>query len=290
MFWDLESVRVVAVLAIAFVYAALDIFNNREIPDIFAYASLALAVLLAFTYSGFAFDVAVTTAIAICAGGYLLYRSGVLGAGDVFLAAIITLIIPLQPAPFLGAALQPALPFILSVFVASGYASLIGVVIYYLVFVKPSPLEKNFCLESRKMAMGMAIIVLYALLIVALYLLVGVTLVGTVLLLLLAVPSGILIVFERKINCRMVALVFPKSITPGDMIATNLMKKSEVNYFNKKSKAFGRLVTRRLLTDLKSERKLIPVYKNAVPLAAFIFVGLAISLAYGNLLFSILAH
>ena len=67
------------------------------------------------------------------------------------------------------------------------------------------------------------------------------TVVGSILLLLLAIPSGLLIVFEKKINCRMVALVLLKSVAPGDMIATNLMKSSEISYFNKRSEGIWKI-------------------------------------------------
>ena len=159
---------------------------------------------------------------------------------------------------------------------------------YYLLFAKPSGLEKNFKIERRKLLTASGLVGLYLVLIVAIGLLGTITLAGVGLLILLAVPSGIMMIYEKQINDRMVSMVDLKTMTEGDMIAVNLMSEADIKYFSEKSGAFGRLVTKELLKDLHGEQRKLPVYRNAAPLAAFIFVGVVISLFFGNILFLIL--
>ncbi len=288
MLIDLDTVRIAILVIVALVYGLFDVFNKREVPNLFAYASVIVGIVVVATYPLSTITVGVLIAICIAAAGYILYKKGVLGAGDVFELVALTLILPLQPATMFGAAQLVAFPFVLSVFIASGYVSVLLIIVYYLFFAPRSPLERGFKIERKKLLIALALIALYFGLIVMINLAGQITLSGVILLLLIAIPSGILLVFERLINYRMISLVYPKTMTDGDMIATNLMSSADLKYFSGRSKRFGRLVTKGLVADLKTERKKVPVYRNAAPLAAFIFFGVIVSLLFGNLIFLII--
>jgi hypothetical protein len=275
-------------LIITFAYAIFDLFNKREVPNVFAYISVAVAFILCLTYWNTDMLIGFAIAAFIAASGYALYKKGFLGAGDVFELITISLLLPQQPAPLLSSAHQLGMPFVFSVFISSGYFAVIIIVLYYILAAKRSPMEKSFKIEKRKAVSSTVLLSVYIVLILVMHITIGVGISGTVLLLLLAVPSSIMLVYERLINYRMVSLINPNELTQGDMIATNLMSTKEIGYFSKRSKAFGRLATSELIKDLKNVRRKLPVYRNAVPLAAFFFIGVVFSLLFGNLIFLII--
>ena len=80
----LELVRIIVLLAIATLYAIFDVFNKREVPNAFVYACLAVGILVTFTYGLTLAEMSLLLALAIGAGGYLVYRAGYWGAGDFF--------------------------------------------------------------------------------------------------------------------------------------------------------------------------------------------------------------
>ncbi len=281
---DLYYIRIIVLLAITLAYALFDLFNKREVPNIFAYASLLVAIALGITYWNAEFIEGLAISLFISASGYVLYKKGLLGAGDVFELITITLLLPLQPIPILSSTLQLGMPFILSVFISSGYFSIIIIVLYYLLIAKRNSLEKNFKIERKRIFSATAMVLLYLFMVLLIYFTVGIGIPGVLLLLLLVVPSCIMLVYERLINYRMVSMLYPRELTPDDMIATNLMATSDLSYFRKTYQGFGRLATGKLIKKLRTERRKLPVYRNAAPLAAFFFVGVVFSLLFGNLL------
>lgn len=113
-------IRAVILLAIALVYAIYDLFNKRNVPDSFVYASAIIALLVTFTYSIGTIGISILIATVIGSIGYVLYRAGILGAGDFFEFMAISLIFPYQPAPLIVGIGQLNIPFILSIFIATG--------------------------------------------------------------------------------------------------------------------------------------------------------------------------
>jgi Flp pilus assembly protein protease CpaA len=276
--------RIAVLLALALIYAAFDMFNNRNVPNYFVYASVIIAAVITLTYPLHTVYVSALVAIVIFALGYMIYRKGFLGAGDVFEFVAISLVLPIQPAPILADVSQFGLPFIFSVFVTTGYASLIGIVIYYLFVARRSPMEKDFRIEKQRISSAAVLLISYIIMLAFVYMAFRITIAALVLVLLIAVPSALVIVYERKINMRMVAMVYPAELEEGDMIATNLMKRSEIRYFKSKANGFGRLATNSLISEIKGIKRRLPVYRNAVPLAFFVLVGVVVSLIVGNVL------
>ena len=65
------------------------------------------------------------------------------------------------------------------------------------------------------------------------------------------------------------------------------MDKKDIAYFSKRTK-FGRLASKRLISEIKGIKKRIPVYRDSVPFSFFIFFGVIISLLFGNLILTII--
>lgn len=283
----LSTIRLGILLIVALAYALLDAFNNRNVPNLFAYATVvAGAVVLLATYNFNTIVIGALLALLIGALSYILYRTGFLGGGDVFEFVAIILILPLQPLPLLTATPQFNLPFILSVFIATGIVAVWAVPLYYLLFAKRR--EKGFHVQRQAALSGALLLVAYLLLFLIIDRFAGFSLMTLVLILLIAIPSAIILVFQKLITMRMVSDVYPTALEEGDIIATNLMHTKDVRFFLGKSKYFQRLVTKQLMRDLKSVKRRLPVYKNAAPLALFTFFGILIALAFGNLLLYII--
>jgi Flp pilus assembly protein protease CpaA len=277
--------RVGILLIIATLYAVFDVFNKRNVPNAFVYVTTLIAVIVTLTYDVSTIEMSALFAIAIGALGYVVYRTGFLGAGDVFEFAAISMIFPFQPNPILINSIQSTIPFIVSVFIVTGYVSALLIVVYYLLISKKTQLEKNFRLGSQKVVMAGVLLAAYAALGVLLKMTIGVTPYAAVLLLIIAIPSAIVVMYEKLINMRMVSLEYIKTLEEGDMIAVNLMDKKDVQYFKKQSKSFGRLVTRKLISDTRNVRKKVPVYRNSAPLALFVLIGIVVALLFGNVIF-----
>jgi hypothetical protein len=217
---------------------------------------------------------------------YVVYRIGLWGAGDGFELVAISLIFPLQPMPLAGTMLQFGLPFVLSVFVMTGFVAVLAVPIYYLVFTKRTVVRKRTGL--RHLFFGISLLVVYAFLFIFVYFFYNITLGNVLLMILIAVPSSITLMFEEKITARMVTDILPNELEEGDIIAFNMMSKKDIGYFTMKYKKFGRLATRNLIREMRSEKRKLPVYKNAAPLAVFIGAGAIFSLLFGNIIFLML--
>ena len=271
-------VPVISLVAIAVIYAAFDLFNNRNVPDAFAYASVlaGLAITLAFHQA----DMLLSLTVAAVVGslGYLVYRMGLWGAGDYFELMAISLIMPVQPAPIFASVAQLGLPFILSVFVATGFAAIWIVPVYYLVLTRRPWQMKP---DITHIGYGISLLLLYAMLSLFVYYFYGFGLYRVMLIALVAIPSALTLVFEDEITARMVKRIRPKALDEGDIIALNMMTSAERRYFFRYP-GFGRLATKALIARMRNSKRSLPVYRNAAPLAVFILIGVVISLLFGN--------
>ena len=279
----MHAIQLLALFAILVVYAVFDVFNKRNVPDAFAYASIGIALLIAFVFNSSVIAFTLLLALAIGALGHVIYRLGYWGAGDYFELVVITLILPIQPPPLLNSISQLGMPFILSVVVATGIAAIWGVPIYYLLFVHRKG-ERKARINTRHLAKGLLFICLYAMLLALSTYLFGFTYGALALVLLLAVPSSLSMTFEDTIRRRMVEFVRTNKIEYGDMIATTMIEEKDLLRLKKIDKNFGRLATKGLILSLKAWKKPLPVYKDAVPLAPFVLLGVILALLFGNLM------
>ncbi|MGC8647619.1 MAG: hypothetical protein ACP5SA_02235 [Candidatus Micrarchaeia archaeon] len=280
---DLQVLRVISIIAIALVYMLFDIFNRRNVPGVFVYATLAYGFLLSILYLNMLAVESIAIGMIVLGGGYMLYKAGQLGAADVAEFATISLILPIQPIPWFVSINQLGLPFILSLLIGSGVTAIIIVPIYYLVLG-----GRNTKVKTNKKSIFKALIIFlaYAVFILFAKMFVGLNIAGLLLLLVLAVFSSIMLLYEDQIAIKMVRYVGIRDFEEGDIIATNMMSKKMLESVRKRVKRFDRLVTSSLLNELKSKRirGRFPVYKNAMPMALPIFIGLLLSLAFGDII------
>ena len=282
MFITLQLIRLLAVLVIAFAYAIFDVFNKRNVPNVFVYSALGASILLALTYGYSGIAVNFLLALIIGGAGYVIYRAGLWGAGDFFELATISLIIPIQPAPYLSALSQFGMPFILSVFIFTGLAAVWMVPIYYLLIKKRPKVRGG--IDELNLTAAFVLLALYIVLYAFTFLLFGFSWNRLILILAVSIPSSIMLVYEQRITNNMTRWVYPKQLEDGDIIAMNMMDKKEIAYFKKKDRQFGRLATKELIARFRNVRKKLPVYKDAAPLAFFIFIGVVLSLLLGNII------
>ena len=279
-----DLLRILILVIITLAYALFDIFNKRNVPNLFAYATIAVGVLVALTYGAGTAAYGFLIAIIAAALGYLAYRAGFLGGGDVFEFTFIGLVLPMQAMPLLASIPQFGLPFLLSVFIATGYVTIIFTPLYYIIKGKRKLGHKKLEVDRNKAIAGFVILVIYAGMILLTNYKIHYSLLGMAILLLAAVPSAAILIYEKYIYEGMILSVYPSKLEEGDMIATNLMSKDDIAYFRERSRHFGRLVDKKVLAKIKGARRKLPVYKNAIPLALFVFIGVAVSLAVGNIL------
>jgi len=276
-------VSLVVLAAVTIIYAAFDVFNKRNVPNVFAYASVALGLAVTFAFDFGVLTFSLAMALAVGAVGYAIYRMGFWGAGDFFELVAVSLLLPVQQVPLLlPQADQLGLPFVLSVFIATGLAAIWAVPIYYLLLDRRARVK--YGVSKRQIALGALMLATYVVLFILICNLYGFSPLRLAILLSIAVPSSIAIVFEEKITAGMIRPIFPRELEEGDMIAVNMMSGKEASRLSKRYKNFGRLVTRKFIEEIKGAKEKLPVYRNAAPLALFIMIGVAVSVLFGNLI------
>ena len=181
---------------------------------------------------------------------------------------------------------QFGFPFILSVFVASGIVALALIPFYYLPrarFVLKNSILKM--VDKKAMLKGTLLLVSYILFIAFLVIELNISLVGGLIMTVVMVSSVTTVIFEKPITDSMIEYIPVERFEDGDIIATNLMKKSEIISMKKKVNGFDRLVTTKLMNQMRKMRikEKFPVYRKAMPLALPIFAGAVISLLAGNI-------
>ena len=244
---DLLLFRIVSAALIAAAYMLFDIFNKRNVPGVFAYATLVYGAFLTLLYLN-AVTILTSAAIAfiVLGLGYIVYRAGQIGAADVIEFAALSLMIPIQPIPLLMSNLpQLGMPFIVSIMVGTGIAALVMVPIYYI--PKAMRANKSFGVSSGNVLKTAAITMAYLLFIIILNKTTGMTLLGLVILIVLLIGSAMITLFEAQITRVMVRYIQADEFDEGDLIALNLMARQDIEATKKRIKFFDRLVTKELI-------------------------------------------
>ena len=287
------ALRLGSVAVIALVYMLYDLFNRRNVPAVVVYATLAYGIVLTLLYLNVvAVVVSLLIAVAVLAVGYVVYRIGQLGFADVTELAALSMVLPLQSIPILINVLQYNLPFIVSVMINSGIAVLIIVPLYYIPLAARrfgSKRLDSMLSQGNWIKVGLVTVV-YALFLAFLIYFTDAGWPGIAIIAVMMAGSALLLFFERPITDVMVRYVRLKDMEEGDIIATSLMSRRELANVKRRVPGFERLVTARLMATMRRKRfnSKLPVYKNAMPFAAAIFVGASLALLFGNLLLYII--
>ena len=228
---QLLALRIASVLVIAFLYMLFDLFNKRNVPGIFAYATLGYGAFLTLLYLN-TNDIVVSSAIAlvVMGVGYVIYRIGQIGAADVIEFAAISLMIPIQPSPLLASpVLLLGLPFIVSVIVAAGVTALVIVPLYYIPLAMRKLKRPISSAVDRKSTLK-ALMILIPYMAFTLFLLAETSIgaEGVAILMALMLGSSVTLLFETPITNSMVEFVPVDKCEEGDIVAFNLMSKKDV--------------------------------------------------------------
>jgi Flp pilus assembly protein protease CpaA len=282
-------IYVASALIIALGYMLFDVLNNREVPNLFAYATLAFSfAVILLTGNWHLIIQSYLIAFAILGLGYFIYKVGQIGLGDVFeFAALALLLAPITVPIVSHASSLIILPSVISLFVDTGIAAIVVVPLFYIAMAVRRSGTGALGNIRRRDAIRAAIIV-------AAYLVFAVLLsqitrnAGTLFLVLLPIVAGstLLILFERPITEVMIEKVGFSEFTEDDIIAFNLMSAEEITAAKRRIKSFDRLVTRRMIDEMRSKKikTRFPLYKRAIPFAVPIFLGALLTIVFGNIL------
>lgn len=285
-----QPITLSLLIIMALVYAAFDTFNKRDIPNAVAYAGLVIAIPVTLTYPQSTIIYSIIVAAIIGIIFYALYKLGQVGAGDGFELVTLSLLVPIQPTPmfsFIQPSLSIPVPFILSIFVATGIITIIGVPIYYLLINKSKGYagRETKAEKTSDLIRATMILVAYIFLYFVLATLFGPNIYGAALILVVGAFSALILMYSKRINAKMVSLKHASALEEGDIIATNMMGQKTLDSLSKKYKNFGKLADKDMIRDLRKLKTKLPVYDNSVPLSLSIFFAVIVSLLLGNLLF-----
>jgi hypothetical protein len=283
-----EIMAMVMLFIITLIYALFDVFNNRNVPTIFAYATLAVGVVFTFALGSFTLVAESAGITAVVLGlGYVVYKAGQIGAADIIEFASISLIMPVLLVPLLTSTYQFNIPFIVSVFINTGIAALVLIPVYYMPRasrVLKKPLSSFVTMGN--VIKSTAITLAYVAFLFFLVFFAGgsVTLVG--LIGIIMISSLVTVLFEKPITDSMVSFITPRYLEDQDIIAFNMMKREEVDRVRKKVRGFSKLANQKTIKKLRSSfpNLKLPVYRSAMPMALPIFIGTVVSLLVGNVL------
>ncbi len=267
-----ETIR----LAIAFLgliaTTYYDLFNNKNIPNNLLYAFVGLAIIVNIVFFNqdiFLYGILISALIALL--GYPLYRTGQMGAADMFVLAAIALLLPIPPSM---ANIPFNFPFVAIVFV---FASLVfALYTFYFFFVK--------LLRSKKLKADLKPLILLAPYALFVYLFVNSPFFSFIyfsIISLAFLSSLFVMVYKETINKQLAEKIPISKIEEEDVLAIELMDEKFVKKHN-----LQKLLTKKEIARLK-KLKLgsMPVYTKFPPFLPFILIGLILSILFGNILF-----
>jgi Flp pilus assembly protein protease CpaA len=266
-----ELVRtLVAVLGTALT-AYYDLTNNKNIPNNVLYGFLAIAILLNaifFNLEILLFGLGLAILISIL--GYLMYKTGQLGAADVFVFASIALALPIPPS---FAKLPFNFPFIALVFVFSSLVFALFTIYYF-----GSKLIGNKKAKPKK---------IYLLLLlpwfVFVYLFLNSVVFSSIYFVIISVAylsSIFVMTYRESINRGLYEKVGVKKLMEEDVLATEFMDAK----FVKKYK-LDKVLDAKMISRLKRGKvKDVLVYTKLPPFLPFVLLGVLMALLFGKML------
>jgi Flp pilus assembly protein protease CpaA len=276
---ETESARVLAGVAIALAGTAVAAYTDVKTGYVYEWltapmiAAGALLTLLSFNVALILQTFAV--AFVVFAAGYLSYRAGQLGGGDVLLFAALSLLVPFSPFA------KSQIPPILLVFMLSGVFCIAGVFATYLPKVARDIAAKKAKPAVRDIASAAAIFASIA----ALWMMssrFGLSAAQAAVFAVILVPGSFLVAFKTHIANSMVKRVPVSKIEEEDVLALERMDERIVKKYG-----LRKLLTKAEIEKLKRirETKRFPVYMGLPRFVPYILAALVASLFFGDALF-----
>ncbi len=263
-----ELIRLILAFLGTGVAAYYDLFNKKNIPDVFLYGFLGVAFLVNLIfYQETLFWFSLAVAAFFSAIGYLFYRVGQLGGADVFVLAAVMLLLPIHPSfenmPF-------NMPFVFSVIIFSGVAFALYVLGFFSWKLMQVEAKPNL---------------VYALMFIP-YLLFAYVYVNSFLfspvyfafITILLFATIFFMMFKESLN-RLLAEEMPVSqLEPEDVLALEVMNKDMIERYKLK-----RLLTKEEIARLRKTRiSEVSVYTKLPPFIPFILAGMVLGLFFAR--------
>ncbi|MFA6035882.1 MAG: A24 family peptidase [Candidatus Micrarchaeia archaeon] len=280
---ELELARLGVALAGTLAATYYDLTHNRTVPDWLTFGLVGIGIICAaITFNAASAPAVIIPVIFVFGIGYPLYRMGQIGGADVLLYGAIALLVPYAPQGLLeGAGPEPIvqLPFILSIFLASGV--LFGIV----TFARYAPaalkaLMKGKVKLGREQALYSVAMLAAGVAVSYLGMQGGAPAMFIAMVVFSVVVSVFFYVFKEFIaRSFLVENVTIAQIDEEDVLAVEEMKPALVKKFG-----LQKLLTRSEIEKLKKTGlKKFPVYKNLPAFTPYVLIALALSALFGDL-------
>jgi len=278
---ELEIIRVSATVGFLTAASYYDLFNKKNVPVAIPYAMIAAGFLLnLLTLSQGAIISSSAITLAVFGIGYLIYRIGQIGGADVLVFAGIALLLPEIPASILPQLAIPLFtyPFVVSVFLVSGFLAIIGLSAKYIPAVISALLKGKIKIRAQS-ALASILIVGSYLVVVYVFASAGIlSPTQSALLLFLVLLAGFLTTFKEFISSTMVQWVPLKQIDDEDVIALHYLDPKLVA----KLKLQPVLVHSELEKLRTSKLKKFPIFKGMPPFLPYVLLSVLLLLIFGD--------
>lgn len=278
-----EAIRVAIALAGTLVGTYFDLFNKKNVPEIFLYAFLAIAFITNLAaYNEVATIYGIASAIIVFAAFYILYKAGQLGGADVFILTSIALLLPVQPALFVSSqnSLLPSLPFILNVILASGLSFMLYMIVRSF-GVALHALKTPGKIDKKSLFGAFAIVLAFG---AFSYIASSSMLISQgyfIFISIMVLLSLYFTIFKNAINDSMADWVPGSKVETEDIIAIDKMEPELVKKYR-----LSRLVDAPMLERLKHiHEKKVALYSRLPPFLPHVLIGLVFSIFFGNVIF-----
>ncbi len=264
-----ETIRVFLAFLGVGVAAYYDLFNNKNIPDLFLYAFLAVAFLVNIVfYDANLFWFSLAVAAFFSAISYLFYRVGQLGGADVFVLAAVMLLLPLHPSS-IGMTFN--LPFIFSIIIFSGVVFALFVVLYFgWKLAQGTEAKPNLLFALMLLPYALfAYVYVNSFLFSPVYFL-------FITVLILAVIFFLM--FKDSLNRLLAEEIAVEKLEPEEVLALEVMNKDLVDRYK-----IPRLLTKDAIAKLKEAKlETVWVYTKLPPFIPFILVGMVLGMLFAK--------
>lgn len=270
-------IRVVASVLVTAVLAYEDhqtSFMNERVLWAFGFGGLLWNGLF-LGVNDFIFALAVAAVIGVV--GFFSYKSGQFGGGDVLLLLGLALWVPVSPLVFV----PTFWPFVLSVFLAASFLATLGSGVWYahaLFKQGVFPGEKRVPWWLAVVGVSVLALVLPASLTVKL------------LFLAMGLPAAFYVLYRPDVlSHAVIQEVSFKDLLDEDVLALERFEEKDVTRFG-----LERVLTPTALAKLKKfmasrKTKTVPIYKNLPRFGPYLFAGLLVSLAVGDVVWFVLS-
>ncbi|HIH20575.1 TPA: prepilin peptidase [Candidatus Micrarchaeota archaeon] len=273
---NFELVRIAIAVALTGV-AAYEDAKTSYVSDRVLYAMIAAGLLLDVA-AGLGFFLSVLPfALVIALGGFILWKRGSFGQGDVWLFLGLQLLLPSYPS-FAQTSL-PGFPFTASVFLASSFFSTIGAGAFYASGLFK---VKNF-FERSKVKLVALVAVVFAVSWFVSMLSLGVL--AKAFFVLFSACALFFAFFFTEIKEKLLVKFVPLSqVDDEDVLVVELMPETLLKQYS-----LGRVVTKNEFEKLKKivkggRMKRFPILKNLIRFNPYVLLGLLACLYAGDLL------